>query len=207
MAVTNGYVSLTDLKEAVGDDNDVDNSRYEAAIESASRTIDLWCDPRGSRHFWTVDTPVARRFYAFNRWLVRPGFFSTTVGLIVKTDDNGDGTFETTWLTSDWQAQPGFRGNGESFDRIVAPGTKGFPLNGRRECIEITAKWGWAEVPTLVRQAAQILAVALYKSKDFTGGDIGFQTLENVGGWSIYDLARALVEPYQLNPTPRRATA
>ena len=206
MAVVNGYVALADLKEVVGDDSPIDDSRYEAAIGAASRQIDSWCG--GGRHFWATDTPLARRVFPFNRYLALPGFIASSAGLVVKTDDNGDGTFETTWAAgTDYQAQPSNQPNGEAFSRLVAVGTKGFPLSGRRESIEITATWGWTAVPELVRQSAQTLAIALYKSKDFTGGDVGFNQTENLAGWSIYDLARSLIEQYQLNPTPRRATA
>ena len=208
MALVNGYVPLSDLKEAVGDDSGLDNSRYEASIGAASRQIDIWLDPAGSRHFWKTTSPVVRVFFPFNRYLLLPGFIANTTGLVVKTDDDGDGVFEATWTVgTDYQAQRLNVVDGP-FARLVAVGAKGFPVNGRRQSVEVTtSEWGCDTIPDLGRQAAQILSIALYKSKDFTGGDIGFQTLENAGAWSVYDLARSLVEPYQLIPTPARATA
>lgn len=206
MALTHGYVSLADLKEAVGDDEPLDDTRYEASIGAASRMIDGWLDPAGSRHFWKTTSPVARVFFPLNRYLLLPGFIANTTGLVVKTDDNGDGTFETTWTVgTDYQAQRLDVAEGPC-SRLVAVGAKGFPVNGRRQSVEVTtAEWGCDGIPDLARQSAQILAIALYKSKSFTGGSIGFNQVDNVGGWSIYDLARSLVERYQLNPTPSRA--
>jgi hypothetical protein len=208
VAVVNGYVSLADLKEVVGDDSPIDDSRYEAAIGAASRQIDSWLDPAGSRHFWKTTSAASRVFYPLNRYLLLPGFIANTTGLVVKSDDNGDGVFETTWAAgTDYQAQRLKVADGP-YARLVAVGTKGFPLNGRRQSVEVTtSEWGCDVVPDRGRQAAQTLAIALYKSKDFTGGDVGFNQTENLAGWSIYDLARSLIEDYQLNPTPRRASA
>lgn len=195
MAVTNGYLTLEELRRAVGDDGaSASDPRYESAIEAASRRIDNWCG--GGRHFWSVPAPTPRVFYAVNRWLVEPGFFSTTAGLVVKTDDDNDGVFETTWAAGEWQAQPSDRPNGEAFDRLVASGLRRFPVNGRRQCVEVTAMWGWAAVPAPVREAAEILAVALYKAKDFVGGDIGFNRYGDEAADSISAAAKRLVKPY-----------
>jgi hypothetical protein len=210
MALTKVYLPISVLRESVGDDDptSLDNGQYEQAIEAASRQIDLWCDPDGTRHFWATDIVEARTFSPKNRWLVMPGFFRSTDGLVLKTDDNGDGTFETTWtLGTDYQAQPGARPNGEPYTKLVATGTKTFPVSGRRQCVQIaTDKWGCDAFPALVVRSCRILSTALYKSKDFSGGDMGFKNLGgDQGGWTVYDLARSLIEDYQLDPTPKRA--
>lgn len=201
MAVTNGYITVNDLKNAIEDDSlsDSNDVVYELAIETASRQIDNWCDPLGTRHFWAVDAPEPRVFFPTNSYLVMPGFFSTTVGLVVRTDGTGNGVFESTWDEADYQAQPGVRPNGEPFTKLVATGVRKFPVNGRRQCIEVTAQWGWDEVPRHVQQATQILATAYYRSKDFTGEAVGFDDREKDNGWDVYNLAKSLVKPYMLD--------
>lgn len=187
MAVINGYITVEALKEVLNDVSDADNSRYEMAIEAASRRIDRWCGE--SRHFWSVEAPEPRRFFSVNKWVTHPGFFSTTTGLIVKTDDDGNGIFETTWASSDWQAQTSSRYAGEAYDRIVATGARRWPVNGRRECIEITALWGWETVPAPVVQATHALAIALYKSKDFVD-------VSDVDAPDVATFAKKLIMPY-----------
>lgn len=204
MAVTNGYITVADLKNAIGDDT-LSGTRdlvYEVAIESASRQIDNWCDPKGTRHFWSSPSPTPRVFFPSNSYLVKPGFFSTTEGLVVKTDGTGNGVFESTWDSVDYQAQPGARPNGEAFTKLVATGDRLWPVNGRRQCVEVTAKWGWAAIPKHVWQATQILAIAFYRSKDFTGDAVGFDDREKDGGWSVYRLAESMIEPYKLHCPP-----
>lgn len=208
MAITHGYITLEDLKKAVGDSSSSDDSLYEVAIEAASRMIDGWCDPAGSRHFWSEDTPQPRLFRPYNRYLVRTGFFSTITGLTIETDDNNDGTFETVWSVTDWVAEPGLRPNGEPFDHITAAGAaRGFPVNGRRSCVRITALWGWPAIPAPVKQACQMVAVALYKSKDYVGGEIGFDESTTEGGTrNILAMARALIpKSYMLEPVSEAA--
>lgn len=204
MALVHGYVTTAKLAAAVGDQEELDSPLYEMAIDAASRQIDSWCDARGRRHFWSTDAPVARQFHPYSAFKIDPGFISTTDGLVIKTDATGDGVFESTWSATDYKMQPNVRPNGEPYTRIVATGTRRFPVNGRAECVEITAKWGWTAIPQPVVQATQILAIAYYKSKDFTGGDMGFGESTGAAGDDIYSLARSLIERYQIEPTPVR---
>jgi hypothetical protein len=208
VAITHGYIQLEDLKKAVGDSSASDDSLYETAIESASRMIDRWCARDGTRHFWVEDAPQPRVFQPFNRYLVRTGFFTTTTGLSIETDEDGDGVFETVWSVTDWVAEPTVRPGGEPFDHITAAGVlRGFPVNGRRPCVRVTALWGWPTIPAPVKQACQMVAVALYKSKDYVGSNVGFtESTTDGGAGNILAMARAVIpKSYMLDSAPEAA--
>lgn len=194
MADTHGYITIEQLKEAVGEDSETQDDAYTRAIEAASRQIDEF---RGDQ-FWLEQTPTARLFRANNPFILFTGDFATTVGLIVAVDLDGDGTFETVWESTDVSAEPLRRMNGRPFDRIIAVGDKRFPCAYARPTVQVTAKWGWPEVPDPVVQACQILAIDHFKSKDMTGGVAGFNDLGAVRVSAFNPQARALLLPYKL---------
>jgi len=194
VGITNGYLKLEQLKEAVGEDSEAHDEAYERAIEAASRQIDEF---RGDQ-FWLDATPTARLFRADNPLILWTGDFSTTVGLTVAVDLDGDGTYETVWVSTDISAEPLRRLNGRPFDRIIAIGDKRFPCAQARPTVRVTARWGWAAVPEAVEQACQILAIDHFKSKDLTGGVAGFSDLGPIRVAAFNPQARALLLPYKL---------
>lgn len=194
MALTNGYIDIEALKEAIGERTEDHDDAYGRAIEAASRQIDEF---RGDQ-FWLEAAPTARIYRADHPDLLWTGDYATTTGMIVATDDDGDGVFETVWAASEWQAEPLRRLNGRPYDRVVAKGSKRFPLTYARAAIQVTARWGWSEVPDAVVQACQILAVDHFKSKDLTGGVAGFSDLGAVRIPGFAPQARALLAPYEL---------
>lgn len=175
MAITNGYCDLPELREWLGLEDPLDDKILERAANAASRAIDKYC----GRIFYKPSESVAARVYVADDPLeLVVHDFSTTAGLIVKTDDNADGTFETTWSSTgspaDYQAEPLVRENGYPYTRIVAIDDKGFPVSRHRALVEITALWGWAEVPDDVEQACLIKAARLIKRRETSTGVIGF---------------------------------
>jgi len=62
---------------------------------------------------------------------------------------------------------------------------------------QVTAKWGWPEVPDDVEQATYILSADLYKRKDSIGGVLG---LSELGAIRMSPLGRdiaAMVRAYK----------
>jgi hypothetical protein len=194
VSVTNGYLKLEQLKEAVGEDSELHDEAYERAIEAASRQIDEF---RGDQ-FWLDQTPSARLFRAEHPLILWTGDFATPTGLTVATDLDGDGIYETVWATTDFSVEPLRRLNGRPFDRIIAVGDKEFPCAYARPTVQVTARWGWPAVPEAVEQACQILAIDHFKSKDLTGGVAGFSDLGPVRVAAFNPQARALLMPYKL---------
>ncbi len=204
MAVTNGYIGLTAFREALGDLSAGNDPQYERAIEAASRQIDRWY----GGHFWQELSPTPRLFRPDDTCTVWTGEFSTDTGLVVETDDDGDGTFETVWSGSDFIPEPLVRVNGHPFDRVVAVGWRKFPTGRRhdewrhtfgvRPRVRVTARWGWPAIPAEVEQACQILAIDHFKSKDLTGGIAGFNDFGPIRIAAFNPQARALLEPFRV---------
>jgi len=192
VAVTNGYATLAQARLAIGSyavADTTDDPMIEMAVESASRDID---DELGFR-LWQDSAVVVREFYAESPLCVdlyeqddesMKAGISTTTGLIVKTDDDGDGTFETTLtINTDFILLPLNAGDNapvEPYTKIRLVGDYSFPrLSNGRPGVQVTAKFGWPAVPTWATQACLIQANHLFKSKD---APFGIATFGDMGG-------------------------
>lgn len=167
------YASLDELKDRLDVDDTVDDEKLTRALSAASESVRGFC----RRDFGQETTPSARVYRPLGPCVAHVDDFHTTDGLVIATDDDGDGTFETTWDASDYQLEP-LNGvvDGEPgwpFWRIRAVGDRTFPRY-RRASLQVTAQWGWAEVPDAVREATLIIAEELYKLKDAPFGVAGF---------------------------------
>ncbi len=168
--IVNGYVTLDRLKEAVGSKNNVHDNDFERAIGAASRKIDEWT----GRYFYQDAAPSARLYRASDSFYVCVGDFDSTAGVSVKTDNDSDGVFETTWTSEQWQAEPFVRYNLKPYTRISATTrVQGFPFWSLRPLVQVTATWGWGAVPPQVEQACEYAATLFYRAKDQYGASIG----------------------------------
>lgn len=180
MAITNGYATLADVKAAlrIPVSDTVDDALLEISIEAASREIDGWCE----RQF---TNGTATRIY-------RPtDVFTVEVDDLIsvttlKTDSDGDGVFETTWSTTDYQLNP-LNGRAGGIDTpytsLKAIGDYLFPIyeprnvNSNEASVQIVGNWGWTAVPTAVKQACMILSMRQFKRYDSPTGVMGFGDL------------------------------
>ena len=191
MAITNGYCSLADVKGALRITDTVDDTLLELAVESASRQIDGHCE----RVFYNeVETRV---FTPSDSYVcVIDDVASLTT---LKTADDAEGVFDTTWQTSDYQLEPL---NGKSgglttpATQIRAVGDYLFPTTGDEATVQITGTFGWADVPTAVRQASVLLASRQYKRYDSPLGVTGFGDLGVIRVSNIDPDIAKLLEPF-----------
>jgi hypothetical protein len=193
-------VTSTELKAILGITDSYDNDRITTACDAATQMIQAECD----RQFF-LDTNASARVFVRQTWqTVEVDDIGTTSGLIVKTDDDADGVFETTWAAGDYQLEPlngQLAGQTWPYTRIRAVEAREFPADYGRALVQITARWGWPTVPPAVKQAAQIQATALFKAADaplgIAGfGDIGVMRLRQ----AMHPVALALLAPYRRDP-------
>lgn len=167
------YATLQQVKAAMslGISDNVDDNAIEAALAAAEQMIDGYC----GRSFAAAGTATSTRVYAA---AVHDLVFIDDASSItlVETDPNADGTWATTWASTDWQVEPlNARVGGQSFpySSIRAVGSYWFPVS-RRACVRVTGTWGWAEVPDVVEQATIQTTIRLWKRLDtplgFGGG-------------------------------------
>lgn len=188
MALINAYCSIGDVRGQLKDGNArLDEPLLERAINASSRAVDTWCSGAlgvaAPRRFWRDSSPTARVWAAETPDTVWTMDFATTDGLIVQTDDDDDGIFETTWTIGvDFQVEPlngGVAAPGDTpapaaFWRIVAVGTRRqFPVYARRAGVQVTAPYGWSSEPDEVKAATILKSVSLFSRKDAPFGVAG----------------------------------
>lgn len=203
MTITNGYATLPQLKARLSNvTTTADDTLMEEAIQSASREIDKFCH----RRFYKDSVATARVYRTSDPCLAEVDDFWDTASLVVKTDTGANGTYATTWASTDYELLP-LNGvvDGESgwpYWQLRAIGVNLFPWYsyGRRPAqLQVTAKWGWTAVPDPVYQACLIMAEANYYLKDSkfgsaVVGDLGIVTVTQVPA------AKAKLMPYVLSP-------
>lgn len=202
MAITNGYATLTEVKTFLSISDNVDDTLLEGMVEAASRTIDRIAN----RRFYLDSSASARKYRVSSPVVLYLDDIGTTSGLVVKTDDNGDGIFETTLtLNDDYVMDPLTALDlGRPYTQItIVSTTKTFPIfpglfqNGLRPGVEVTAKWGWPSVPDDVNQACLILTADLYKRKDAPGGILGLGDLGSIRMSPLGRDVTAMVRAYR----------
>lgn len=169
------YATLAELKAWVGipTADTGDDANLTMSLDSASKQVDHYCD-----RTFLADATVTTRLYSpgdSGRLEVVP--ISTLTGLVVATDENGDGTYETTWtIGTDFQAEPiNAAAEGRPWTRLVALGPRWFPRIRDRYSVSVTAKFGWpgGVAPAPVKQATLLQAAFLWKRKDTVFGIAG----------------------------------
>jgi hypothetical protein len=175
MATVTIYATLAEAKARLGiptSDTD-DDTKLEAMLEGISRVIDWRC----RRRFYTTESDETRYFTAEFSDRLWPGDLLSITTL--KTDDDADGTYETTWTAdTDYYLEPYNAALDEQpYTKIsVAPLTSAnyaFPT-GLAKGVQIVGKWGyWTSVPGNVSEAALLLAERLFKRKDAIFGITG----------------------------------
>lgn len=202
MAITNGYATLTEIKTFLSISDNVDDTLLEGMVEAASRSIDRIAN----RRFYLDANASARAYRVSSPVILYTDDIGTTSGLVVKIDEDGDGTFETTLtLNTDYIMDPLTALDlGRPYTQVTMVTTsQSFPIfpglfqNGLRPGVQVTARWGWPSVPDDINQACLILTADLYKRKDSPGGILG---LGDLGAIRMSPLGRdvtAMVRAYR----------
>lgn len=196
MAIVNGYCTLAELKSALRVTDSTDDSLLERAIESASRRIDGYTN----RWFYKTASTAVKLYTRDSYILMTSDIANTTVTL--KTDDDGDGTFEDTWVQgTDFQLEPtDVVITGFPYNRITAIGGKTFPLVmalPTAPAIELTAQWGWQTVPHDIREACILLSMRQFARLNAALGVVGFADMA-IQVRSVDPDVRDLLAPYRL---------
>jgi hypothetical protein len=194
MAITNGYATLLDVKAALRITDSMDDTLLETAIESASRMIDGFT----ARTFSNAGTAV-RNFAATDaiNLIIDDAI---TVTKVESTDEIGD-TY-TEWEATDHQLEP-VNGRADGlyypYTGIRAVNTYSWPVVDYQALVRITATWGWASVPTAVKQATIIQASRLFKRLDSPLGVLGMGDMGQIRVSRYLDPdVEQLVMPYRI---------
>lgn len=191
MALGDNYCTLAELRTRVGitdATNTTEDTKLTEALTTASRSI----EQMAGRQFNLATGATPRLFYPDDYCKTQVYDIASVSGLAIKTDTAGDGTYATTWQTTDYQLEPldGVVDGqaGWPWWRIRAVAGLRFPCvaSTSRAPLQVTAIWGWAAVPAPVKEATLILAEELYSLKNTPFG---------VGGYGQFGIIRARENP------------
>lgn len=169
MAITNGYVTLSELKAVLRITDTVDDVLLEGAIEGASRMIDGFTN----RYFYNGGT-ATRDFAPLDSYNVFIDDLQTLTSISSTNQVGGD---YTTWTANDYQLEPvnGLAsGIGQPYTSIRAVGKYTFPNFNGQALVRVTGVWGWSAVPQPIKQACLIQASRIFKRYDSPLGVAGF---------------------------------
>jgi hypothetical protein len=140
----------------------VDDTELAFAITAASRVVDEYC----GRQFGQV-TPVAARLYSAQwdrrsgRWMIDTDDISATTNLAIAVDDDDDQVYDQT--ITDYRLDPlNAAALGEPWTRIIVDRDSAISPSCREGAVQVTALWGWAAVPTAVKNATLIEANRIF---------------------------------------------
>lgn len=192
MAITNGYATLTQIKASLNITDNADDDLLELAVETASREIDAACE----RQFFQTS---ATRIYT-----PRDSYVTEIDDLVtlttIKTSSAADGTFDTTWTSTDYQLEPlnGLTGGIEvPYNAIRAVGAYTFPRSGGEATVQVVGTFGFSAVPTAIKQATVILAARVFKRNDSPLGVAGYGELGAVRVSKLDPDVEAMIMPYK----------
>lgn len=170
------YVTTDELRHWIG----IENTSADAVLVPIVSSAKLWVDSRCGRRFDEDSTSSARYYYPEDPYHV---VIDDAVSIsAVATDDGDDGTYSTTWASTDYQKCPvnGVGQNGAGgwpYTDLLAIEARTFPANARPS-VKVTAVWGWDAVPADVKTATLMVGARLYALRNaplgLSGGSLDF---------------------------------
>lgn len=169
MPISNGYATLQEIKASARITDSVDDALLELAVESASRMVDTYTQ----RNFYNQGTAV-RLFVPQDNYLTE---IDDAISISKIETSDGD-QFDVEWAAKDYQLEP-LNGvvdgiTGHPATRIRAVDDYLFNVLAGEATVRVTGVWGWAAVPTAVKQATVIQASRIFKRNDSPLGIAGF---------------------------------
>jgi hypothetical protein len=201
LAVVNGYATLSDVKAAARITDSIDDLLLEMAIESSSRDIDAYTE---RVFFNTGATAVTRVYIPENIYLLETDDIISVTS--IRSDTTGEGGFDQTWTATDYQLEPlnGIAGGITTpFTRIRAIGSLLWPIyeprdiNAGQASVEITARFGFASIPSAIKQATILASLRAYKRFESPTGVLGFSDVGVVRIGRLDPDVERLVSPYR----------
>jgi hypothetical protein len=207
VTISNGYATLAELraKLAFGAANTASNTQLEQIVEASSRWIDRYCN---RRFYGAAET---RYYTAEDGYEIQVDDLTSISAL--KTDEDGDGTFETTWASTDYVLKYGGNLNaaldGKPYTQIEISenGGKEFPVAITKGVL-VAGVFGYvagtqaeSACPDPIHDAALLVAERIYKRKDAPFGVAGpialGQQPVRISSLTVDPDIKALLDPYR----------
>jgi len=197
------YVGLEEMRDRLS----VTDSADDYALQTAIATGADWINSFTGRHFNRITE--TRTFQPGNVWLLDTDDIVPGAPVTLKVDQDGDGTFEETWVQgTDYALRIGPGDYNVNASGVTRPyrqaqvlGSKWFPFTwpyAHLDRVQIATTWGWSFVPWGVTEANRILSADIFKMKDSPFGvagvsDIGVVRIAS-NPWLV-ELLRTYISP------------
>jgi hypothetical protein len=197
MAITNGYLTRSELKAAlaIGTADTSDDTLLDEIVNTASRLVDDYTGQIFYQVAGGTATFTPQTYYSVNT-------LPFTALTSLKTDEDGDGIYEVTWQTSDYMLLPSNAPLfSEPYRRIEtrATGALAFPIN-LTSSVQIVGTLGWSSVPSAVAQATTIQATTIYEARKTPFGIAGANETGIIRlSTRMHPEAQLLLEGYRLH--------
>ena len=192
------YASLASFKQAIGigTADTTDDTALQSVLDATDALIDNYCDRRQG-----FGTATETRYYTASNWnyVLTDDIVSITT---LQTDDNGDGSYETTWTAgTDYVLAPSNNAlDGWPYTEIDTSVTapRAFP-SGVYRGTKVVGVFGWPSVPSAVVQAAVIQAGAVWSSRTSPFAVVGSADLGGILRMTraLHPEAQVLLEQYR----------
>lgn len=155
--MTNLYCDLPTFKSRIGEASTTYDAALLALVEHISRAVDGYT----GRHFYVKSET---RYYdgCRGRLLLDQDLVAVTT---LKTDDDDDGVYETSWASTDYNRLP-YNAPHTIMLAVRPAGTKAAFNPGQQRAIELAGRWGYAE--TSEASGATINEGGTYSASDLT---------------------------------------
>lgn len=174
MAWEPDYVTLTQAKLELRIDDTIDDASVTRKIAAASRAIDQFT----KRQFGQVATAEARYYTPWydadlRRWVAEIDDLIDTTGWSLSVDSGDDETFDEVIATADTVFRPRNAVlRNRPYTQIALLPQAAAPMS-RPDSVKVTAKWGWATVPTTIEEATLLQVSRLLWRRDAPAGVAG----------------------------------
>jgi hypothetical protein len=181
----NAYCTLAEVRERLSLTSTAGDTMLKQIITSVSR----WIDDYTWRRFYAA---TETRYYTADE--SDQIFIDDIIAVSsLKTDDNADRTYETTWSATDYDLLPvnaALNGAPYSMISITPNGSYGFP-SGVKKGVQLVGSFGYCTTTssgkaTIIKEACLLQSERIYKRKDSPMGvagvtALGVQTLKVPG--------------------------
>jgi hypothetical protein len=200
MTITNGYVTTAEARRYVGQNDNIDTTDLDEVITAVSRMIDAYC----RRHFF--QSTEARTFQPDDYLMLTLGANNDLVSVTsITIDEEGDGTYGKTLVSTEYQLQPTNRTAPEPVPvtMIRALGVFEWPVplidQDQLDRVKITGVWGWPAVPAAVKRACLLQTARIARRQESPLGVAGFGEFGAIRVSSQPDPdLRAMLAPYRI---------
>ena len=169
MAITNGYTDLETYKQRFYDADHQQDTEDDAAIESAITAVSRAIEDITWRRFYA--TTETRYYTAQHSDYLKVDDLLDISGVTgtLKTDHDGDRTYEYTWATTDYDLMPynaSLDGTPYTWIETTPDGDYWFPVRARKG-VEIKGSFGYSSTtPPAIQEACLLATHRLMKRAD-----------------------------------------